>query len=82
MHNEINGTNGVIESPGYPTKFHSDEKYSWRITVDKNFVILLNIKHVLDEDIPYIKVKSFFQFFVISFITFTCFPSFMMVIWT
>ncbi|KAI9577187.1 hypothetical protein GQX74_015641 [Glossina fuscipes] len=55
MHNEINGTNGVIESPGYPTKFHSDEKYSWRITVDKNYVILLNIKYILDEDIPYIK---------------------------
>ncbi|XP_065362088.1 cubilin homolog [Calliphora vicina] len=54
-HNEINGTSGVVESPAYPSRFHSDELYSWRITVDRNYVVLLSIKHILDTDIPYIK---------------------------
>lgn len=57
-HNEINGTSGVVESPAYPAKFHSDELYSWRITVDKNYVVLLSIKHILDTDIPYIKASD------------------------
>uniref|UniRef100_A0A1I8NWD8 Cubilin n=2 Tax=Stomoxys calcitrans TaxID=35570 RepID=A0A1I8NWD8_STOCA len=54
-HNELNGTTGVLQSPAYPAKFHSHEMYSWRITVDKDYVVLLTIKHILDTDIPYIK---------------------------
>ncbi|XP_036318853.1 cubilin homolog [Rhagoletis pomonella] len=54
-HNEINGTNGTIESPHYPTKFHVDEPYTWRITVDKEYVLVVVIKHVIDVDIPFIK---------------------------
>lgn len=56
---------GVVESPAYPAKFHSDELYSWRITVDKNFVVLLSIKHILDTDLPFIKVSGelLFKFF-------------------
>ncbi|XP_058980023.1 cubilin homolog [Musca domestica] len=54
-HNELNGTEGVLESPAYPTKFHSHDMYSWRITVHKDYVVLLTIKHIVDTDIPYIK---------------------------
>ncbi|XP_061386037.1 cubilin homolog [Musca vetustissima] len=54
-HNELNGTEGVLESPAYPAKFHSHDMYSWRITVHKDYVVLLTIKHIVDTDIPYIK---------------------------
>ncbi|XP_053948471.1 cubilin homolog [Anastrepha ludens] len=54
-HNEINGTNGTIESPHYPTKFHADDPYSWRITVHKDYVLVVQIHHIVDVDIPFIK---------------------------
>ncbi|XP_075164329.1 cubilin [Haematobia irritans] len=54
-HNELNGTTGVLESPAYPSKFHSHNMYSWRITVDKDYVVLLTIKHIVDTDMPFIK---------------------------
>lgn len=57
-HNELNGTEGTLESPAYPAKFHSHDMYSWRITVHKDYVVLLTIKHIVDTDMPYIKVSS------------------------
>ncbi|XP_073838257.1 cubilin [Musca autumnalis] len=55
QHSELNGTEGVLESPAYPAKFHSHDMYSWRITVHKDYVVLLTIKHIVDTDMPYIK---------------------------
>ncbi|XP_002071743.3 cubilin homolog [Drosophila willistoni] len=49
-HNEINGTEGVIESPNYPAKFVSNQVYSWRVTVDKEYVIVINVHHIRDVD--------------------------------
>lgn len=61
MHNELNGTNGIVESPAYPAKFYSDKFYSWRITVAKEYVVLLTLAHLTDTDVPYIKVIDFFS---------------------
>lgn len=55
-HNEINGKNGTIQSPHYPTKFRTEEPYTWRITVDKDYVLILLLNHIIDVDIPFIKV--------------------------
>ncbi|XP_011185073.1 cubilin homolog [Zeugodacus cucurbitae] len=55
-HNEITGKNGTIQSPHYPTKFRTDEPYTWRITVDKDFVIMLLLNHIIDVDMPFIKI--------------------------
>ncbi|XP_050328157.1 cubilin homolog [Bactrocera neohumeralis] len=55
-HNELNGKNGTIQSPHYPTKFRTDEPYTWRITVDKEYVLLLLLSHIIDVDMPFIKI--------------------------
>lgn len=49
-HNELNGTEGVVESPHYPSNFKSSEPYSWRITVDKDYVVVISMQHLRDMD--------------------------------
>ncbi|KAH8397987.1 hypothetical protein KR222_008302, partial [Zaprionus bogoriensis] len=53
-HNELNGTEGIIQSPHYPNKFESDEPYTWRITVDSGYVVLLTADHLRDVDTQYV----------------------------
>ncbi|XP_034489715.1 cubilin homolog [Drosophila innubila] len=53
-HNELNGTEGIIRSPHYPTKLQSNEIYSWRITVDSDYVVLVNVEHLIDVDVQHI----------------------------
>ncbi|XP_033150281.1 cubilin homolog [Drosophila busckii] len=54
-HNELNGTEGTIESPHYPTKFEASDPYSWRITVDTAYVVLVNVEHLRDVDQPHVR---------------------------
>ncbi|XP_017064010.1 cubilin homolog [Drosophila eugracilis] len=54
-HNEVNGTDGYIESPHYPTKFLDSEPYSWRITVDKDYVVVISVLHLKDIDQPHLR---------------------------
>ncbi|KAH8330032.1 hypothetical protein KR074_010232, partial [Drosophila pseudoananassae] len=49
-HNELNGTDGVVDSPHYPSNFKSSEPYSWRITVDKEYVVVISMQHLRDVD--------------------------------
>ncbi|BFG01859.1 cubilin homolog [Drosophila madeirensis] len=53
-HNELNGTAGVVTSPQYPSKFQTSDPYSWRITVDKNYVVMITIEHLRDLDQPHL----------------------------
>ncbi|KAI8034244.1 hypothetical protein M5D96_013003 [Drosophila gunungcola] len=53
-HNELNGTDGIIESPHYPSKFQDTQPYSWRITVDKEYVVVLEVRHLRDLDQPHL----------------------------
>lgn len=39
-----------MESPHYPSKFKSSEPYSWRITVDKDYVVVISMQHLRDLD--------------------------------
>ncbi|XP_030381464.1 cubilin homolog [Scaptodrosophila lebanonensis] len=54
-HNELSGTNGTVESPRYPSKFHSQDIYSWRITVEKDYVVLIRMKHMIDINLPHVR---------------------------
>ncbi|EDV99540.1 cubilin homolog [Drosophila grimshawi] len=54
-HNELNGTGGRIESPHYPSTFESNEPYSWRITVDTDYVVLVNVVYLLDVNHPHVR---------------------------
>ncbi|XP_017055443.1 cubilin homolog [Drosophila ficusphila] len=54
-HNEVNGTEGIIESPHYPSKFHETEPYSWRITVDPEYVVVISVRHLRDLDQPHLR---------------------------
>lgn len=54
-HNELNGTDGIIESPHYPSKFQDPEPYSWRITVDKEYVVVISVFHLRDIDQPHLR---------------------------
>ncbi|KAL7745333.1 hypothetical protein ACLKA6_015352 [Drosophila palustris] len=53
-HNELNGTEGSILSPHYPSKLESNEVFSWRITVDSDYVVLVNVDHLRDVDVQHI----------------------------
>lgn len=44
-----------MESPHYPDKFESNEPYSWRITVDTDYVVLVNLKHLRDVDQQHVR---------------------------
>lgn len=44
-----------MESPHYPDKFESNEPYSWRITVDTGYVVLLNLDHLRDVDQQHVR---------------------------
>ncbi|KAH8420258.1 hypothetical protein KR009_008365, partial [Drosophila setifemur] len=55
-HNELNGTEGVVKSPHYPSKFEdSKEPYTWRITVDKEYVVVVTMQHLRDLDQPHVR---------------------------
>ncbi|XP_020802550.1 LOW QUALITY PROTEIN: cubilin homolog [Drosophila serrata] len=55
-HNELNGTDGIVESPHYPSQFKDlQHPYSWRITVDKDYVVVLSILHLRDVDQAHIQ---------------------------
>ncbi|XP_064556077.1 cubilin homolog [Drosophila montana] len=54
-HNELNGTQGTVESPHYPSKFESSQLYSWRITVDMEYVVLVNVDHLRDVDQQHVR---------------------------
>lgn len=53
-HNELNGTEGNIESPHYPTKLESNDMFSWRITVDSEYVVMLTVDYLQDLDVQHI----------------------------
>ncbi|KAH8387553.1 hypothetical protein KR093_007741, partial [Drosophila rubida] len=53
-HNELNGTDGVIESPHFPSRFESNDVYSWRITVDPDYLIVLTVQHLRDVDLQHV----------------------------
>ncbi|XP_043658315.1 cubilin homolog [Drosophila teissieri] len=53
-HNEINGTDGLIQSPHFPSKFQDSEPYSWRITVDKEYVVEVSLLYLSDLDQPHL----------------------------
>ncbi|EDV46242.2 cubilin homolog [Drosophila erecta] len=53
-HNEINGSEGTISSPYFPSKFQDPEPYSWRITVDKEYVVLISLSYLRDLDQPHL----------------------------
>ncbi|XP_016988568.1 cubilin homolog [Drosophila rhopaloa] len=55
-HNELNGTDGIIESPHYPSKFQDSNPYSWRITVDKEYVVMITVEHLRDLDQPHLLI--------------------------
>ncbi|EDW26617.1 GL13113 [Drosophila persimilis] len=54
-HNELNGTDGIVQSPQYPSKFQSADPYSWRIIVDKNYVVMITVDHLRDLDHPHLR---------------------------
>ncbi|XP_017012897.2 cubilin homolog [Drosophila takahashii] len=54
-HNELNGTDGAIESPHYPSKFQDTDPYSWRITVEKEYVVAISVDHLRDVDQPHLR---------------------------
>ncbi|XP_062137785.1 cubilin homolog [Drosophila sulfurigaster albostrigata] len=53
-HNELNGTAGIIESPHYPSRLDTTDKYSWRITVDSEYVIVMAVEHLRDVDLQHL----------------------------
>ncbi|KAH8274197.1 hypothetical protein KR018_002473, partial [Drosophila ironensis] len=54
-HNELNGTEGVVESPHYPSRFvDTTNPYSYRITVDKESAVEISISHLRDLDLGHL----------------------------
>lgn len=55
-HNELSGADGIVESPHYPSKFQDPQHpYSWRITVDKDYVVVVLVSHLRDLDQPHLR---------------------------
>ncbi|XP_017013207.2 cubilin homolog [Drosophila takahashii] len=42
-HNYLNGTDGFVESPHYPSRFEDSHGYSWLITVDEGYVVVISV---------------------------------------
>ncbi|KAH8276594.1 hypothetical protein KR044_004736, partial [Drosophila immigrans] len=55
-HNELNGTEGIIESPHYPSRLATNDLYSWRITVDAEYLIVVSVEHLRDVDLQHLHV--------------------------
>jgi len=46
----LNGTDGFLESPHYPSKFEDSNSYSWLITVDEGYVVIITVLNLRDVD--------------------------------
>ncbi|KAH8352319.1 hypothetical protein KR084_003439, partial [Drosophila pseudotakahashii] len=48
--NYLNGTDGFVESPHYPSRFEDSHAYSWLVTVEEGYVVVISVLTLRDVD--------------------------------